>query len=115
MKQEHIEAREVRDGKADAAGIGIVLAAFGLGLVAGAVVTLLTAPESGEAVRRRVKRGMESARGEFEGVVEEAKESWNRVRDEAQEGVKRTTSKIKEAAKIAKDALVEKPPQVPMA
>jgi gas vesicle protein len=113
MEQVREDERRRRNDNADAMGAGTVLAAFGLGLLAGAVVTLLTTPESGESVRRRVRRGAETAQGELDGIVEEAKESWGRVRDDAQDAVKRTATKIKEAAKGTKDALVEQPPSIP--
>ena len=113
MEQIRGDEREARYGDAGAMGAGTVLAAFGLGLLAGALAMLLTTPESGESVRRRVKRGLETARHELDGIVEESKDSWSRVRDDAQEAVKRTTKRIKEAAKVTKEAVAEPTPSVP--
>ncbi len=109
---EQIRTDERRARGDDAMGAGRILAIFGLGALAGAVVTLLTTPEPGESVRRRVRRGAETAQEELDGIVGEAKESWGRVRDDAQDAVKRTATKIKEAAKGTKEALVEQPPSI---
>lgn len=85
--------------------IGTVLAAFGLGVVAGAVATLLTTPESGASVRYRLKRGVETAKRELGEVVGEAKEDWNSVGSDVRNAVKRTASRVKEAAEITKESL----------
>lgn len=109
------ERQLVRDDEAGAMGAATVLAAFGLGLLAGAAVTLLTTPESGTSVRRRLKRGAETARQELDEILEETKESWNVVRDDAREAVKRTTTRIKEAAQVTKEAMTEGGKQIPKA
>lgn len=108
MGQERTNERSGRDGgvDTDTMGAGTVLAAFGFGLVAGAVVTLLTTPESGTSVRNRLKRGMETAKNELDEVVGGAKEDWNTVGTDVREAVKRTASRVKEAAEVTKDALV---------
>ena len=85
--------------------IGTVLAAFGLGVVAGAVATLLTTPESGASVRYRLKRGVETAKRELGEVVGEAKEDWNSVGSDMRDAVKRTASRVKEAAAVTKESL----------
>lgn len=105
MGQEQTNDRSGRDGGADAMGVGSVLAAFGLGLLAGAGVALLTTPESGAAVRNRLKRGMETAKSELDEVAGGAKEDWNTVGSDVREAMKRTASRVKEAAEITKDAL----------
>jgi gas vesicle protein len=113
MEQIRVDERQASYNEGGAMGAGTVLAAFGLGLLAGALTTLLMTPEPGESVRRRVRRGLETARHELDGIVEETKESWSRVRDDAQDAVKRTTTKIKEAAKVTKEAVAEGAPSVP--
>jgi gas vesicle protein len=70
-------------------------------------VTLLTTPEPGESVRRRVRQGVETGRHELDEIVGETKESWNLMSNDAREAVKRTATKIKEAAKVVKEALGE--------
>jgi gas vesicle protein len=113
MEQIRGDERQARYEDAGAMGAGTVLAAFGLGLLAGALATLLMTPEPGESVRRRVRRGLETARHELDGIVEESKDSWSRVRGDAQDAVKRTAKRIKEAAKVTKEAVAEGTPSVP--
>ena len=113
MEQIRVDERQARYDEGGAMGAGAVLAAFGLGLLAGALTTLLMTPEPGESVRRRVRRGLETARHELDGIVEETKDSWSRVRDDAQDAVKRTTTRIKEAAKVTKEAVAQSAPSVP--
>ncbi len=105
MGQRQAEERFAEDRGVDAVGIVTILAAFGIGLVAGAVTTLLTTPESGTSVRNRLKRGMDTARKEFDDVVGEAKKDWTVVGDEISDSVKRTASRMKQAAEVTKDAL----------
>jgi gas vesicle protein len=105
MEPERTNDRLGRDGGVDAMGVGTILAAFGIGLLAGAVATLLTTPESGASVRNRLKRGMETAKNELDEVVGEAKEDWDTVGSEVREAVKRTASRVKEAAEVTKEAL----------
>jgi len=113
MEQGRANERRGWEDEAGSVGAGTILAAFGLGLLAGALATLLTTPEPGESVRRRVRRGVETARHELDGIVEEAKESWSRVRDDAQDAVKRTATKIKDAARVTKEAVAEGGPSAP--
>ncbi len=115
MEQVRADERRMRDNEPGGMGTGTILAAFGLGLLAGAVATMLTTPESGTSIRRRVKRGVETASHELDEIVGETKESWVRVRDDAQDAVKRTATKIKEAAKVTKDAVAESVSSVPKA
>lgn len=105
MEQERTNDRPGRDGGIEGMGVGTILAAFGFGLLAGAVVTLLTTPESGTSVRNRLKRGMETAKNELDEVVGGAKEDWETVGSDVREAVKRTATRVKEAAEITKDAL----------
>lgn len=105
MEQERTNDRSGRDGGVDAMGVGTIVAAFGFGLLAGAVVTLLTTPESGASVRNRLKRGMETAKNELDEVVGGAKEDWNRVDHDVREAVKRTASRVRDAAEVTKEAL----------
>ncbi len=112
MEQTRADERRVCDNEADAMGMGTILAAFGLGLLAGAVATLLTTPESGTSVRTRLKRGVETARQELDEIVGETKESWNLVSNDARKAVKQTATRVKEAAQVTKEALAEGVPPV---
>jgi gas vesicle protein len=115
MEQVRSDERQVRGEAAVAMDVGTVLAAFGLGLLAGAAVTLLTTPESGASVRKRLKRGVDTARQELDQIAGETKESWKLVRDDAREAAKRTTTRIKEAVEVTKKALAEGETSVPKA
>lgn len=105
MQQRREEDRYTGHGTSDGVGALTILAAFGLGLVAGAVATLLTTPESGASVRRRMQRGMDTVKREFDETVGEAKQDWSAVSDEIVDSVKRTASRVKQAAEVTKEAL----------
>ena len=105
MQQERTHDRLGPDRGVDALGVGTILAAFGFGLLAGAVATLLTTPESGAAVRNRLKRGMDTAKNELDEVMGGAKEDWNTVGHDVREAVKRTASRVRDAAEVTKEAL----------
>jgi len=107
MEQERMNDRSGRDGGVDAMGVGTILAAFGFGLVAGAVVTLLTTPESGTSVRNRLKRGIDTAKNELDEVVGGVKKDWETVGGDVGDAVKRTASRVKQAADVTKEALVK--------
>lgn len=107
MEQERTNDRSGRDGGVDAMGVGTILAAFGFGLVAGAVVTLLTTPESGTSVRNRLKRGIDTAKNELDEVVGGVKKDWETVGGDVGDAVKRTASRVKQAAEVTKEALVK--------
>lgn len=107
MEQERSDAQGRRDGEIEAMGVGTILAAFGLGLLAGAAFTLLTTPESGVSVRNRLKRGMETAREELDEIVGESKEDWNTVSEDVRKAVKRTATRVKQAAEVTKEALAK--------
>ena len=105
MAREWANERLRYDEGVDAIGMGTILAAFGLGLLAGTVATLLTTPESGSAVRNRLRRGVETAKKEIDDVVEEAKQDWTTVGGDLSDAVKRTASRVKKAAEVTKGAL----------
>ncbi len=94
-------------GGVDELGVVTIVAAFGLGLVAGAVTALLTTPESGASVRNRVKRGVDTAKREFDETVGEVKQEWSEVGEEIYDSVKRTASRVKHAAEVTKDAVTD--------
>ena len=107
MGRRRDEDRPAGSGTVDELGVVTILAAFGLGLMAGAVATLLTTPESGASVRNRVKRGVDAARKEFDETMGEVKEDWSAVGDEIYDSVKRTASRVKQATEVTKDALAD--------
>lgn len=111
MELERDDRRRGQDDVADSAlGAGAVLAAFGLGALAGAVVVLLTTPVSGPSVRQRLRRGAETARHELDEIVAETEQAWKPVGEGAREAIKKTTSRIKEAAQVTKEAMTKDAP-----
>jgi gas vesicle protein len=104
-----VEDMRIRDAEAASSGSGALLAGFGLGVLAGAVVALLTTPEPGSSVRRRMTRGLETARRELDEVVDETNQSWSQVRDETCHAVVRTAAKMKEAAQATTKAVADDP------
>ncbi len=115
MEEKRPDERRLRDDEVGATDMGTILAAFGLGILIGAMMTLLTTSESGTTARtrlKRMKRGVEIAKQEFDTIVGETREAWNQVSNDAREAVKRTTTKVKEAAKVTKEALTEDEPPV---
>ena len=104
-----VEDMRIRDAEAASPGSGALLAGFGLGVLAGAVVALLTTPEPGSSVRRRVTRGLETARRELDEVADETSLSWGQVRDETRHAVVRTAGKMKDAAQATKKAVADDP------
>ncbi len=107
MERRRDEDEGVRRGSVDELGVVTIVAAFGLGLVAGAVTALLTTPESGTSVRNRVRKGMDAAKREFDETVGEVKQDWSSVGDHISDSVKRTTSRVKQAAEVTKEALTD--------
>ena len=105
MEQGREEEKSSGDGRVDDLAVVTILAALGLGLVVGVAAALVAAPESGTAVRSRLKRGMDTAKKEFDETVGEMKEDWSAVGSEICDSVKRTASRVKQAAEVTKDAL----------
>lgn len=104
-----VEDKRICDAEDTFQGSGALLAGFGLGVLAGAVVALLTTPEPGSSVRRRMTRGLETARRELDEVVGETNQSWSQVRDETRHAVIRTAAKMKEAVQATKNAVSDDP------
>ncbi|NJN69232.1 MAG: YtxH domain-containing protein [Nitrospira sp.] len=105
MEREWANERLRHDDGVDAIGMGAILAAFGLGLLAGTVATLLTTPESGSSVRNRLRRGVETAKKEMDEVVGEATQDWATVSGDVSDAVKRTASRVKKATEVTKGAM----------
>ena len=71
-----------------------LLFAFGIGLSVGAGVALLFAPQSGNATRKKLKRGAEDAGDYLEDTAEYLKEQAERLANEAQGYVTRAKSAV---------------------
>lgn len=108
MELERDDRRRGQDDEADSAlGAGAVLAAFGLGALAGAVVVLLTTPVSGPSVRQRLRRGAETARHELDEIVAETEQAWKPVAESARGAINKTATRIKEAVQVTKEAMAK--------
>lgn len=103
------EGMRICDAETASPGSGALLAGFGLGVLAGAVVALLTTPEPGSSVRRRMTRGLETARRELDEIVDETSQSWGQVRDETRHAGIRMAAKMKEAAQATTKAVADDP------
>lgn len=86
-------------------GLATTLIAFGVGVLAGAIAVLLTTPDSGPSMRRRLGRGAAVAKKEMEGVLGDITEDLGVLRDRAREAIHRTGSRLGQAAEATKDAL----------
>lgn len=75
-----------------------VWAAFTVGVVAGASVALLYAPQSGERTRRQIRRNVEDARDYLNDTVDD-------VQDRAQGYVKRGRDVVDDLVDSAKKAV----------
>ena len=65
----------------DDSGAGTVVAAFVLGILTGAAVALLVAPQSGEETRRYLKEKAREGREKAGEAARQGRELWSRQRD----------------------------------
>jgi gas vesicle protein len=71
--------------------------AFGVGVVAGATIALLYAPQTGAKTRRQLRKGVEDAGDYLEEAGDYLKDQAERLSNEAQKAVKRTRSQVESA------------------
>ena len=85
---------------------------FGLGLivgaVAGAAAGLLMAPESGEATRRKLRKGARRAYSRTAGVVGDAWDGTDEYRKMGRNGLKRARREAERARSLAEDFVGKK-------
>ena len=79
--------------------------AFGIGVVAGATIALLYAPQTGVKTRRQLRKGVEEAGDYLEDAGDYLKEQAERLSNEAQKAVKRTREQVESAVDKAGDAV----------
>jgi gas vesicle protein len=77
--------------------------AFGVGVVAGATIALLYAPQSGARTRRQLRKGVEDAGEYLEEAGDYLKDQAERLSNEAQKAVKRTRLQVESAVDKAGD------------
>jgi gas vesicle protein len=77
--------------------------AFGVGVVAGATIALLYAPQTGAKTRRQLRKGVEDAGDYLEEAGDYLKDQAERLSNEAQKAVKRTRLQVESAVDRAGD------------
>ena len=78
--------------------------AFGIGVVAGATIALLYAPQAGVKTRKQLRKGVSEAGDYLEEAGDYLKEQAERLSTEAQKAVKRTREQVESAVDKASDA-----------
>ena len=78
--------------------------AFGIGVVAGATIALLYAPQAGVKTRKQLRKGVADAGDYLEEAGDYLKEQAERLTSEAQKAVKRTREQVESALDKAGDA-----------
>jgi gas vesicle protein len=77
--------------------------AFGIGVVAGATIALLYAPQTGARTRKQLRKGVSDAGDYLEEAGDYLKEQAERLSSEAQKAVKRTREQVGSAVDKAND------------
>ena len=78
---------------------------FLAGAVVGAGLALLAAPDTGTALRRRLRRGVKAAQDELAGVAEETREAFGILSKDARQTLRRTATRLTAAFEATKEAL----------
>ncbi len=79
--------------------------AFGIGVVAGATVALLYAPQSGIKTRKQLRKGVEDAGDYLEDAGDYLKAQAERFSNEAEKALKRTREQVESAVDKAGDVV----------
>lgn len=79
--------------------------AFGIGVVAGATVALLYAPQSGEKTRRQLRRSLEDAGDYLEDAGDFIKDRTERLGDQAERMMRKTRSQVEDVMERASGAV----------
>jgi gas vesicle protein len=79
--------------------------AFGVGVLAGATVALLYAPQTGARTRKRLRQGVADAGDYLEDAGDYLREQAERLTDEAQKLAKRTRKQVESVVDQAGDAV----------
>ena len=77
--------------------------AFGIGVIAGAAVALLYAPQTGTKTRKQLKRSFEDAGDYLEDAGDYLKSQAERLSNEAQAILRRTKGQVDDAVETASD------------
>src|SRR5260370_19207044 len=79
--------------------------AFGIGVVAGASIALLYAPQTGVKTRKQLRKGVEDASDYLEDAANYLKEQAERLSKEAEKAIKRTRGQVGNAVDKAADVV----------
>jgi gas vesicle protein len=79
--------------------------AFGVGVLAGATVALLYAPQTGARTRKQLRKGVADAGDYLEDAGDYLREQAERLTDEAQKLAKRTRKQVESAVDEASDTV----------
>jgi gas vesicle protein len=79
--------------------------AFGIGVVAGATIALLYAPQTGVKTRRQLRKGVEDAGDYLVDAGDYLKEQAEHLSNEAQKAVKRTRDQVESVVDKAGDVV----------
>jgi gas vesicle protein len=79
--------------------------AFGVGVVAGATVALLYAPQTGAKTRKQLRKGVEDAGEYLEEAGDYLKDQAERLSNEAQKAAKRARQQVESVVDKAGDAV----------
>jgi gas vesicle protein len=81
--------------------------AFGVGVVAGATVALLYAPQTGVKTRKRLRKGVADAGDYLEEAGDYLREQAERLTEEAQKVARRTRGQVESVVDKAGDAVAD--------
>jgi gas vesicle protein len=79
--------------------------AFGVGVVAGATVALLYAPQSGERTRRQLRRTLEDAGDSLDDARDFLRDKTGRLGDQAERVLRKTRGQVEDAVERASGAV----------
>jgi gas vesicle protein len=81
--------------------------AFGVGVLAGATVALLYAPQTGARTRKQLRKGVADAGDYLEDAGDYLREQAERLTDEAQKLAKRTRKQVESVVDQASDVVAD--------
>jgi gas vesicle protein len=93
------------DRGAHSGSTGLLVMAFATGALVGAGAALLLAPESGQAMRRRIAQGAKAAQEELSDVAAETREAVGALTKDARQTLRQTASRLGAAIGATRDAM----------
>lgn len=84
---------------------GAMAMAFLAGTMIGAAVALLIAPEPGQEIRNRLRRGAKTAQEELADVAAETREALGALTKDARQAIRHTANRLNDVFEATKEAL----------